>query len=763
MIRQKLLSLTIITLAMVFLAVSLGVAPIAQAAQGKKQGIFGVVSAIGKDSITLQSAKESVELKIDPNTKATIPGIATATVPEIPLGSRVAMLAEQRSDGLFALKITVVPAKPDDQHITLTVVEVSGNTVIAENSEGEQVIVEADFQLPSELKGQLVTFLGQQPESNRFKAKAAMKLQNVIARLDGHIKEKKKDAEGEKEPKAKNEKQKGVETLKQRLENLMKEQMNRFEEIIARAPESAKPSLEQASQRVKTGFQTALQALDKTPQDAQDVLERRKIQGTIESIDSASGKVVVHSKGDALITLSITPETEITIQDQKGAVGSLQVGDRVEVRFDPSSKVASKVEVHLTGEADGRIQSIDLAANKMTVGLPGQATITVSVTSSTKTRIGSQSVSLNAFQPGMKVEIEYNLRTLQAISISSKQEAEFELTIDKVDAETKTITGHTKTGETVTFKVTDNTNIEVEGASSSIFGLQPGTRLEVEINTATGEAIKIEVQDEKRMREVKTTGTVLKVDVHASSLTVKLPNGSTVTVTITKATQIELDDLETATLADIPSGDHVKVTYDQDTMSASEIEVKGIEKDKGRPEQREKLSRARGTITGVNPNNSTVTIFTEKGETLVLSVAKSTSITLNGVAVPALADLPIAAEVNVKFTRPNNLAVEIEAKKAEAKREDKGQPKKAPGRMEVRVEGNMIPGGKIAIKVTLDRAPVQGATVAVGSKTIGTTDAQGTVVFDIPTDAKELEIKAKSGEQERELKVKLQEQKGRGR
>jgi hypothetical protein len=73
------------------------------------------------------------------------------------------------------------------------------------------------------------------------------------------------------------------------------------------------------------------------------------------------------------------------------------------------------------------------------------------------------------------------------------------------------------------------------------------------------------------------------------------------------------------------------------------------------------------------------------------------------------------------------------------------------GRLGVRFLGSVRPGEAATVKVTRDGEPVSGATVEVGERTYRT-GSDGTVMFDVPGDAEELEVEIAAGDAEAELK-----------
>ena len=86
---------------------------------------------------------------------------------------------------------------------------------------------------------------------------------------------------------------------------------------------------------------------------------------------------------------------------------------------------------------------------------------------------------------------------------------------------------------------------------------------------------------------------------------------------------------------------------------------------------------------------------------------------------------------------------------------DEDDEVEAEGRLEIRLEGDPVPGARVLVKVTLDDSPAGGAEVTVNSESIGRTSADGTIEYEIPLDAEELEVEARLGKWEGELELDL--------
>ncbi len=333
LIRGKLRTMVALVLAGMLGLSSLGAAmasPDTQSPQAK-QGLFGTVIAKTEDSITLKTKSgQEVELELRQDTKVRIPGEAEASIEDVPIGSRVAVLAQGEADTRTALSLMVVPGQPQHQHRVLTVVDVAGNIVVAEDSEGNRVEVELDHPISEEIKGQLVTFIAQRSQqSNRFKAKAEVKISQIIQRLETQAEGLEARLRTEADARVKAQQEQQLAQLKARLQANMQRHLDLFTEIIAKAPEQAKASLEVALQNTLQGYRTALEVLG----NAGVRLDLRTAQGSVQSVDSTSGQLTVRTHGGALMTFKVTGDTRVFVGEDEGTLADLSTGALVRVRY----------------------------------------------------------------------------------------------------------------------------------------------------------------------------------------------------------------------------------------------------------------------------------------------------------------------------------------------------------------------------------------------------------------------------------------------
>lgn len=85
-----------------------------------------------------------------------------------------------------------------------------------------------------------------------------------------------------------------------------------------------------------------------------------------------------------------------------------------------------------------------------------------------------------------------------------------------------------------------------------------------------------------------------------------------------------------------------------------------------------------------------------------------------------------------------------------------------PGELTAELRGAVKPGQVVTLAVSQEGDPVANATVEVNDERVGTTDADGTIEVEVPTDAGELEIGIEKGEAELEIERTIRGDDGNG-
>lgn len=167
-------------------------------------------------------------------------------------------------------------------------------------------------------------------------------------------------------------------------------------------------------------------------------------------------------------------------------------------------------------------------------------------------------------------------------------------------------TAATVTVDGSTFTVSEGTVVKIDDTRGTLAQLvplvgqqakveflrtNPTVATEVDVETAAGNDNGGDANDDN---EAKLVGVVTAVS--ATSISVRPAVGAGVTLAVNAATQVEVDDADCETLAQVPVGSQVNVEFNPATMTATEIKVLvPLAADSGNP-------------AGVNPATQTLTL-----------------------------------------------------------------------------------------------------------------------------------------------------------
>jgi hypothetical protein len=242
-----------------------------------------------------------------------------------------------------------------------------------------------------------------------------------------------------------------------------------------------------------------------------------EVEGTIKELGIDSITIAMEEEeeegeegeeGEGEITLGITPETIIRIED--GAAMNftdLEVGWQVEVKYDVTSLEAVEIEIDDDEEVgengdeegvevEGIITAIDSGNYTVTITTEEEGDIVVQVTPDTEIEMEDESTAVFAdLQLGLHVEVEYDVNTMDALKIE-EEEVEIEGIMTAIDTGNYLVTITTEEEGDIVVQVTPDTEIEMEDESTGVFvHLQLGMYVEVEYYVSTMDALEIEVEN----------------------------------------------------------------------------------------------------------------------------------------------------------------------------------------------------------------------------------------------------------------------------
>ncbi len=154
-------------------------------------------------------------------------------------------------------------------------------------------------------------------------------------------------------------------------------------------------------------------------------VQKAEVGGVIKSLGTDNVTITTKKKGD--ITLQVTSDTRIRIEDKGTAnFSDLKVGQKVEAKYDVTSKNALRINVELAeeededeGEIEGIVKAIDTTNKTVTITTEKKGDITLQVTSETVIRIEDEgTAAFSDLKVGQKIEAEYDVNSMKAVKLT---------------------------------------------------------------------------------------------------------------------------------------------------------------------------------------------------------------------------------------------------------------------------------------------------------------------------------------------------------
>jgi len=322
------------------------------------------------------------------------------------------------------------------------------------------------------------------------------------------------------------------------------------------------------------------------------------IQGTVYSIDASGPTVTLKSSDGTLTTLNITRSSKLRRNNKKTTLTGLVLGDQAAAQYDSANNNARQLNTSGVGVTTLQGGVLGVSSGTGIVQLHG-----------------------GSFGTNAHTRIVRN--------------------------------GQVSTLGTLTAQ--DHVVAHVAGRGRSSHG---GTRSGESESEGDGDDTAVDIQVEGP-EECEIEGAITAIDLAANTVTVSSEYGGwEVTVNVTVDTLIEIDGVETPTIADLAVGQFVEVVYASDTQNAFRIEV----------ENEEEEGYAEGPITAIDPVAGSITIDCY-GSPVTVLVTASTKIEKD--EEPAVfADLQVGEEVMAVYNTTTMIAKEIEVYSDEGEDED---------------------------------------------------------------------------------------------
>ena len=376
--RHILLALVLIAGTLSPMAARVHAAP-AVADEGRQLGLFGTVVAIVGPTIILDGGEA---VGTDDDTDFQVPGVDDASIANISLGDRLAIVAvELTGGGFLALNVLATPAEPvSTVHLLGVVTEASNGVITLTDEDGNPFTVTLPAGVSAGI-GDFLTIVSElDGDSKELSASDVVSVQGVLQRLAEEL----EDALGSAETRLQDLLGSNGDEYLTALVAALGEASEEVQEALEDAVEAAQEDLEAAFELagvegpyVKTrGFVTASTSTSITihTPDGDDVMlkmaDATKIKGTVEvgafveakhslayvaaevevEDDELAFKGVVASATTTALTLEGGPTFMLTVATH--IEGELVVGTSVKVTAQPADGafVAIRVSVRAEGE-----------------------------------------------------------------------------------------------------------------------------------------------------------------------------------------------------------------------------------------------------------------------------------------------------------------------------------------------------------------------------------------------------------------------------
>ena len=221
-----------------------------------------------------------------------------------------------------------------------------------------------------------------------------------------------------------------------------------------------------------------------------------KLHGRI--VEIAGNEVTIESSVGSKATVLVTEITRIELDDDfPGTLLDLRVGSEVEVKFDPESRVAFKID---SEEEEAEIEGVVVEINGTEVTIETERGRRLTLIVEERTRIEFDDDfpgTLGDLQVGVEIEAEFDSLTRVAFKIEVEEdngEEEIEGTIVRIDG--NQITVATESGRLRTFTIAEQTRIELEDDfKGSLSDLREGFEIEIRVNRGSNVALEVEIDD----------------------------------------------------------------------------------------------------------------------------------------------------------------------------------------------------------------------------------------------------------------------------
>lgn len=221
-----------------------------------------------------------------------------------------------------------------------------------------------------------------------------------------------------------------------------------------------------------------------------------RIQGTIAGVDLRERTLTIYSLAGRTVTLNVTPNTSIMLDDQPARLDDLRRGFTAGALFNPNTMDALRVDAQSFPEIRGVIRSVSVEHHTFTIApSTGEPAVTLLVGPSTSISLNDRPARLEDLEPGFRVVANYVKASLLALRVSAHSLGEVVGHIREVDVSSATVfITPLDGGGPVVLHVIHSTLITIGGEPATLGRLQAGMGVRAVFSLATFDAVLIDAR-----------------------------------------------------------------------------------------------------------------------------------------------------------------------------------------------------------------------------------------------------------------------------
>jgi hypothetical protein len=155
------------------------------------------------------------------------------------------------------------------------------------------------------------------------------------------------------------------------------------------------------------------------------------VTGTVAAVDTVAGTVTITpTGGGSEVTLNVTTQTEIEVNDAPGTIADIQVTMPIRAEYDGTTFDAFEIKAGTDDGGDGggddheevvgTFSAIDTGNSTVTIQPASGAPVTVTITADTEIKVDDEHATIADLVVGQHAKAEYNELTFQAHEIKAE-------------------------------------------------------------------------------------------------------------------------------------------------------------------------------------------------------------------------------------------------------------------------------------------------------------------------------------------------------